>query len=211
MELVAFALVDLTVVGADAHRRRIDPYLEPVAGNHGAVLEDGWHAELHRLAVVGFKRTALELREEVPDHAAQQLVARRLREAQHRLVDVHVAVLPVQGDEGLVDLFEHGADTDVVPADVVAEVRSDETVAQRGRLATRPSPSCHAHLKAAVQAQLEGVHEGSDDEQPTAVVRSGVRCESRVEARHVEAPAVVFDRGNQLRVSEVQGDLDVVG
>ena len=39
--------------------------------------------------------------------------------------------------------------------DVVAEVRSDETVAQRGRLATRPSPSCHAHLKAAVQAQLE--------------------------------------------------------
>ena len=35
--------------------------------------------------------------------------------------------------------------------------------------------------------------------------------QSRVEARHVEAAAVVFDRGHEPAAGEAQGDLDVVG
>jgi len=45
---------------------------------------------------------------------------------------------------------------------------------------------------------------------PRPVIRTGIGAPSRVEARHVEARAVVFDLGREAPGFELQRDLDVV-
>ena len=89
-------------------------------------------------------------------------------------------------------------------------MRYAEAAVERLRLAARRGGARHAHLEAAVQAQLEGVHEGGDDEQAAAVVGGGIGVAGGVEAAGVEAAATVPDLSGQAFGFEGQRDLDVV-
>ena len=170
LDFAAFVFVDLPVVGADPGGGRVDAHLEPVAGDHRAMLEDRGHAELHGGAVVFGQRAALELREQLPRRVTEELFEGLLGDLLGRLVGVQVAVLPVEGEEAFVDLLEHGAGAGVTVPDDVAGAGHAEAALQRLRLAARRGAAPHAHLQAAVQAELQRVRQGGDDEQAAAVV-----------------------------------------
>ena len=205
--LYALALRDLAVVGADPRLGRVDAHLEPVAACDRAVLEDRRHAELHGCPVVLGERALAQLREHLPGRATQQFVARLAGEAQGGAVDVHGAVLPVEGQKGFVDLFEHGSGAGVAMTGV-AGLSADARLECGGR-AAGDRPARHVHLETAVDDQAERVHEGGDDVETAAVVDGRVGRGRRVEARHVEGRSPVLDGGRQEAVVEGERDRDV--
>ena len=173
-------------------------------------------AELHRVAKALAQRVVGELREQLPEGAAEQLGQRPLEQAHGHAVGVYVAVLPVQGDECLVDLVEQGAGARFAllerarRASRIAPVAElAQTAVEHGRRRAHRRLARHAHLEPAVDAQLERVHEGGDDEQAAAVVHAGVGDPLRPKALQVEAPALVFDQRDQRVAVELEGDVDV--
>ena len=116
------------------------------------MFEHGGHAELHRLVIVLREQAPLQLREQLPRCVTQELLEGLPRDAQRRLVGVHVAVLPVQGEEGLVDLLEHGARAGVAMPDTARGARLAQAALQRRGFATGLGPPRHAHLEAAVES-----------------------------------------------------------
>ena len=140
---------------------------------------------------------------------AQQFLEGLARELQCHLIGVHVAVLPVQGDEALVDLFEQCAAARLRVTGVAGTARVVEATVTRPRLAGWFGLARHVHLKTAVQAQLEGPHQAGDDEQAAAVIEQRVGPPQRVEARHVEASAAIFHHGQQPARVKLDRDLDL--
>ena len=78
-----------------------------------------------------------ELRKKLPDHLAEHLVARPAHEVKDRFVEVRVAVLPVQRNEPLVDVLEHGAHARVAAGEATSERIAEVAVEQRGHSARR--------------------------------------------------------------------------
>ena len=70
------------------------------------VLDDRRGAQLHRLPAGGGERGVRQRREGLRDVAPLQLLAAAAGEAQCGGVGVEDAVLPVERDEGLADVFE---------------------------------------------------------------------------------------------------------
>ena len=208
--LAALACRDVVEVGGDAGGRRVDAHLDPAVDHRRPPFHGGWAAELHGRPKDPLELRAAKLGKERQEPAAEQLVARASQQPAGRLVRIDVAVLPVQSDEALVDLLEHGPRAGLAVAQLVATARLAEAAFQRQRLAVRRSAARHAHLEPAVQAQLQRVHERGDDKQAAAVLGAGVGGQLRVEALDIEAPAVVCHRSQDLRAREAQGDLDIV-
>ena len=59
----------------------------------------------------------------------------------------------------------------------------------------------HLHLEAVVEAEFQRIHELRDDEQAAAVVGQTIG-HGEIERREVEAPAVIFDLGQQVVVAK---------
>ena len=216
LELGALAVGDLAIVDADAHRRRVDAHLDPVAADLRAVVGHRGLAELHGVAEALAQRVVGEVREQLPQGAAEQFGQRSLEHAHGHAVGVCVAILPVQRHEGLVDLVEQGAGARLALLErgrrgrgVAPHAELAQAAVERGRHGTRRRFALHAHLEPAVDAQVERVHEGGDDEQPAAVVFARVGHALRPKARHVEAHTAVLDQRHQGAVVELEGDLDV--
>ena len=85
----------------------------------------------------------------------EQLVARLGQQPAGGIVRVHVAVLPVEGDETLVDLLEQGPRASLAMSELAAGALLAEAAVQGRGLAARGGTTGHAHLEAAVEAQLE--------------------------------------------------------
>ena len=120
-----------------------------------------------------------------------------------------LAVLPVEADEALVDLLEHGAESRL-PVAGPAAAALVEAAFQREAVALGDRSLCHAHLEAALAVQFELVHEIGDDEQPAAVVASEIGHDVGVELVGVEAASAVLDERDEPPTGEPQGDLHVV-
>ena len=79
---------------------------------------------------------------------------RLARHLQAGRVGVHVAALPVQGEEALVDLLEQGPQPQVAVDEVRCALDIAETTFKVDRLARCDRPLDHADFKPAVAAQL---------------------------------------------------------
>ena len=138
----------------------------------------------------------------------QQLIERLVHDAHRHLIGVQIAVLPVQGDEALVDLLEQGKLARVAGVEVLGGVDGGRSVRERPPACDRPFE--HAHLETTVIAQLHLVAEAGDEKEAAAVIGEGIGLRLAVEGSSVEAAAPVCDLGDQIATLEAHGDLDVV-
>ena len=134
----------------------------------------------------------------------EQLLERLSRHAQADRVGVHVATLPVEGEEALVDLLEQGAQSQIAVIEVSSGLQIGDAAFERDRLARRDGRFDHTHLKTAVDAQLHLVAEAGDEKEATAVIAQRIGQRLAIEGGGVEAPAVVLDLGDQIAICEAQ-------
>ena len=208
--LAALALADAPGEDADPRGGRVDACLVPLAGDVGDVLDEGEPAELGRLADGDAERRVAQARAHVPDAPAEKLVARPALKAQAGLVQMRIAILPVEGDERLVDLLEQ----DLLPGVAVVAGAGDRRLQLAGPRAGRRRAQ-HvaldgAHLEPAVAAQPQVVHEPGDEVEAATRGRLRIGLPPRVERGQVEAVAAVLYLGDQMTALEEEHDVELV-
>ena len=216
-QLVAFAFdllapVDLVEVDADAGHGGVDPQLVPRAVRREVALEVAGDALLHRQPPVLVELGVAHLREQLIHHAADQAFRRHAQERGRCRIGVHDAPLPVEGDEAVGEVLEHGEQ----PLLAVDDGRDGG----RAGLLDEDGPAVrrggHLHLaahhdgRASAAGELEFVHHLGDHIQSASAEGRDVGLSSRVEGVDVEPGAVVGDAHAQAVALEGHLDLQVL-
>ena len=124
---------------------------------------------------------------------------------------MHVAVVPVERDEGLVDLLEQRPLAYVaVVLPTRAHGRCQGAGANAAVVSGQQTVLDDAHREPVARGQLHLVHEPGDEVEAAAGGREQVGEAVGVEAVDVEAGAVVPHLGDEVAALELQVDLEVV-
>ncbi len=107
---------------------------------------DGRATEFHRLAVAVGQRRVGQAGNQLPRRAAQQLLERPADHAQRRPVGKDVAILPVEGHEGLVDLLEKGSQPALAVGSIGCRTELAQAALQGGWRAERGRVPDHPYL-----------------------------------------------------------------
>ena len=171
-------------------------------------------AGFHGVAQASLDVGAAQVGERLPHHMADKTLAGR---SDHRLggaVQVDDAVLPVDGEHALADVFEDGAHAGGPGIGVGRRQRLERHAARQqlvvpARLA-QDVAAHHVQLGAAGTADRDVVHEPVDEKQPPAADGDGIGWPRGVDGSRVEARAGVVHDAVQIVAVEPERELEIV-